>query len=63
VPRQTDPTASQGAQTSLPEQLDEKARAEIRDAQDVMRQLIERIPRHFDYSQEMALTFRAQRGD
>jgi hypothetical protein len=49
--------------TSLPEQLDEKARAEIRDAQDVMRQLIERIPRHFDYADEMALIFRARRGD
>jgi hypothetical protein len=63
VPRQTDSPSSQGALTSLPEQLDEKARAEIRDAQDVMRQLIERIPRHFDYADEMALIFRARRGD
>jgi hypothetical protein len=47
----------------LPEQLDEKGCAEIRDAQEVMRQLIERIPRHFGYSQEIALIFRPQRDD
>lgn len=47
----------------IPEQLDGKARGEIRDAQAVMRQLIERLPRHYDYAHEMALIFRPQRGD
>lgn len=47
----------------IPEHLDAGAQAEIRDAQDVMRQLIARMPRTFDYGDEIALTFRPRRDD
>jgi hypothetical protein len=63
VPWLPDDPWSEGVPAPIPEQLDGKARGEIRDAQAVMRQLIERLPRHFDYAHEMALIFRPQRGD
>lgn len=46
----------------LPPHLDEKAQSEIRDAQDVMRQLIQRIPRHFRHDEEIAMDFLPRRG-
>jgi hypothetical protein len=67
VPRRTDKETAAAPQANpaayIPEQLDKRARAEIRDAQAVMRQLIERLPRDFDYADEMALIFRPSRGD
>ena len=47
----------------IPDHLDAKAHAEIRDAQDVMRQLIARMPRKFDHGDEIGLAFRPHRED
>lgn len=67
MPRETDKEATAAPQavpaSPIPEQLDERARAEISDAQAVMRQLIERLPRDFHYADEIVLTFRPDRGD
>lgn len=46
----------------IPAHLDDKAKAEIRDAQDVMRQLIRCIPRHFSHDDEIAMEFLPRRG-
>jgi hypothetical protein len=42
----------------LPGKLDEAARRDIADCQAAMRMLLERLPRRFDYAEELDFVFR-----
>lgn len=57
-----DASVAVGVTPRIPSHLDEKAQGEIRDAQDVMRRLIQAIPRHFSHDEEIALDFLPRRG-